>query len=77
MYHSTSFADAVGRAANLLGDADTTSAIAGQLAGAFYGMGGPSGVEATAGVALECVNRWDPDGDIALRGALLYNLPTA
>lgn len=32
------FADAVLRAANLGDDADTTAAICGQLAGAFYGI---------------------------------------
>lgn len=35
-----SFADAVLRAANLGDDADTTAAICGQLAGAFYGIDG-------------------------------------
>jgi ADP-ribosyl-[dinitrogen reductase] hydrolase len=34
------FADVVLRAANLGDDSDTTSAVAGQLAGAFYGVGG-------------------------------------
>ncbi|MBB6367931.1 ADP-ribosylglycohydrolase [Xanthomonas sacchari] len=34
------FADAVLRAANLGDDADTTAAICGQLAGAFYGIDG-------------------------------------
>jgi hypothetical protein len=36
-YHSTDFADAVLKAANLGDDADTTAAICGQLAGVFYG----------------------------------------
>jgi ADP-ribosyl-[dinitrogen reductase] hydrolase len=35
-----SFASAVLTAANLGGDADTTAAIAGQLAGALYGLSG-------------------------------------
>lgn len=35
--HSRSFAEAVLKAANLGDDADTTAAICGQLAGAFYG----------------------------------------
>jgi ADP-ribosyl-[dinitrogen reductase] hydrolase len=34
---SASFADCIIRVVNLLGDCDTTGAIAGQLAGAFYG----------------------------------------
>jgi ADP-ribosyl-[dinitrogen reductase] hydrolase len=36
-YHSSSFEEAVLKAANLGDDADTTAAITGQIAGAFYG----------------------------------------
>lgn len=40
-FHTTdNFRDCILKAANLGQDADTTAAIAGQLAGAFYGMGG-------------------------------------
>jgi len=35
--HSTSFVDCIVTVTNLLGDCDTTGAIAGQIAGAFYG----------------------------------------
>jgi ADP-ribosyl-[dinitrogen reductase] hydrolase len=38
-----SFADAILRAANLGDDADTTAAICGQIAGAFYGAAGIPG----------------------------------
>lgn len=38
--HTQSFEEAVLAAANLGDDADTTAAICGQLAGAFYGVGG-------------------------------------
>lgn len=38
-FNTDSFSDAVLRAANLGDDADTTAAITGQLAGAFYGVG--------------------------------------
>ncbi|SEU09302.1 ADP-ribosylglycohydrolase family protein [Variovorax sp. OV084] len=38
--HTESFEDAVLAATNLGDDADTTAAICGQLAGAFYGFGG-------------------------------------
>ncbi|WP_227370439.1 ADP-ribosylglycohydrolase family protein [Halomonas sp. M20] len=38
LWHSDSFADAVLKAANLGDDADTTAAVTGQLAGAFYGV---------------------------------------
>ena len=37
-YHTNSFEEAVLRAVNLGDDADTTAAICGQLAGAFYGV---------------------------------------
>jgi ADP-ribosyl-[dinitrogen reductase] hydrolase len=37
-YHSESFEDAVLRAVNLGDDADTTGAICGQIAGAYYGL---------------------------------------
>lgn len=39
-HHTDNFADAVLTAANLGDDADTTAAIVGQLAGAFYGIQG-------------------------------------
>jgi len=39
-YHSQSFEEAVLRAVNLGEDADTTGAICGQIAGAYYGVDG-------------------------------------
>jgi ADP-ribosyl-[dinitrogen reductase] hydrolase len=39
-FHTHTFADAVLKAANLGDDADTTAAVCGQLAGAFYGIEG-------------------------------------
>ena len=39
-FHSDNFRDAILRAANLGDDADTTAAICGQIAGAFYGIEG-------------------------------------
>jgi len=42
-WHTHSFKDCVLQAANLGDDADTTAAIAGQIAGAFYGEGGIPG----------------------------------
>ena len=38
--HTDDYPSAVQRAANLGDDADTTAAVCGQLAGAFYGAGG-------------------------------------
>ena len=42
-YRSDSFRDGALRAVNLGNDADTTGAIYGQLAGAFYGVNGIPG----------------------------------
>ncbi len=39
-YHNDNYQDVVLAAANLGDDADTTAAVAGQLAGAFYGLSG-------------------------------------
>jgi len=38
VYNSKSFGDAVEKAVNMLGDADSTGSIAGQMAGAWYGF---------------------------------------
>jgi len=50
-----------------LGDADTTGAICGQIAGAFYGM---SAIDTRL---IASLRTWDA-GEIALRGALLVVL---
>lgn len=39
-YHSDNFKDAILMATNLGDDADTTAAITGQIAGAYYGLSG-------------------------------------
>merc|ERR1711959_776298 len=65
MYHTTSFMAALARCVNMLGDADSTGAILGQLAGAFYGY------DAIDKRLVERLRQWD-DGEIALRAALLY-----
>jgi len=67
VYHTKSYMAAVARCVNFLGDADSTGAICGQIAGAFYGIG------AIDDRLQEQLNQWD-DGEIALRGALLYTL---
>jgi ADP-ribosylglycohydrolase len=65
LYHTKSFDEAIERCINVLGDADSTGSIAGQIAGAFYGY--------TSISPDFCNNleRWD-DGDAVVRGALLY-----
>eukprot|EP00325_Prymnesiales_sp_UTEX-LB-985_P013129 CAMPEP_0174750902 /NCGR_PEP_ID=MMETSP1094-20130205/98728_1 /TAXON_ID=156173 /ORGANISM="Chrysochromulina brevifilum, Strain UTEX LB 985" /LENGTH=172 /DNA_ID=CAMNT_0015956309 /DNA_START=98 /DNA_END=616 /DNA_ORIENTATION=- len=59
-----SFDAAIERCVNLLGDADSTGAICGQIAGAMYGY------RAIHDHLRRDLHRWD-DGQIALRAALL------
>ena len=59
-----SFDDAIERCVNLLGDADSTGAIAGQIAGAMYGY------RAIHPRLRSDLHDWD-DGQVALRAALL------
>ena len=64
-YTTTSFDEAVLTVINRYGDADTTGAIAGQLAGAFYGY-----KNINFGT-IKALNQWD-NGEIRLRAILLY-----
>merc|ERR1719282_525462 len=59
-YHTNSYMEAIVRCANFLGDAETTAAICGQLAGAFYGYG------AIDPRLIEKIEQYD-DKDIACR----------
>eukprot|EP01063_Lacrimia_lanifica_P008513 TRINITY_DN1557_c0_g2_i1.p2 TRINITY_DN1557_c0_g2~~TRINITY_DN1557_c0_g2_i1.p2 ORF type:complete len:390 (+),score=109.08 TRINITY_DN1557_c0_g2_i1:65-1234(+) len=72
LHRSSSFAECIQRVVNLHGDADTTAAIAGQMAGAFYGyeaiVASPQGREFVADV-----RKWDPYAEIGLRAAMLYH----
>lgn len=72
IYATKTFEDAVLRAANLCGDADTVAAVTGQVAGALYGL-----KEIPEGWLRE-VEQWD-DGDARFRACLLYeaNKPTS
>eukprot|EP00929_Paragymnodinium_shiwhaense_P042222 TRINITY_DN21881_c0_g1_i2.p1 TRINITY_DN21881_c0_g1~~TRINITY_DN21881_c0_g1_i2.p1 ORF type:complete len:322 (+),score=22.23 TRINITY_DN21881_c0_g1_i2:822-1787(+) len=60
-----SFGDAVTRAVNFLGDADTVGAIAGQIAGAFYGYHGIDSRYVTP------IRQWDHD-EILSRAVMCY-----
>merc|ERR1740120_114945 len=74
LWHTQSFSQCVARVVNLLGDADSTGAIAGQMAGALYGWRGL--VQDDWG--MTCLSRlraWDPLAEIGLRAALLYHHP--
>jgi ADP-ribosyl-[dinitrogen reductase] hydrolase len=61
-----SFERAIEHCVNLLGDADSTASIAGQIAGALYGYG------AIHERFKANLHRWD-DGQIAMRAALLVS----
>eukprot|EP00931_Biecheleriopsis_adriatica_P069953 TRINITY_DN4375_c0_g1_i1.p1 TRINITY_DN4375_c0_g1~~TRINITY_DN4375_c0_g1_i1.p1 ORF type:complete len:580 (-),score=88.08 TRINITY_DN4375_c0_g1_i1:70-1764(-) len=65
VYHTSSFMEALARCVNFLGDADSTGAICGQIAGAFYGS---SAIDSRL---VDRLRRWDCD-EVALRAALLY-----
>jgi ADP-ribosylglycohydrolase len=71
LYHTTSFADCIRIVVNLLGDADTTGAIAGQMAGAFYGYHAMQTGKFSSRMVSN-LERWDPHRDIPLRAVLLY-----
>eukprot|EP01098_Paradermamoeba_levis_P004378 TRINITY_DN1884_c0_g1_i7.p1 TRINITY_DN1884_c0_g1~~TRINITY_DN1884_c0_g1_i7.p1 ORF type:complete len:339 (-),score=76.15 TRINITY_DN1884_c0_g1_i7:15-1031(-) len=66
VWTTETFTDAVLKAANLGGDADTVAAITGQLAGAIYGV---SSIEKDW---REKVGQWDR-GDILLRAYRLFH----
>ncbi len=70
---STSFETAIIRCVNLLGDADSTGAICGQIAGAFYGYTSMK-KEPITGCAINNMSKWDPYNEIILRGLMLCSL---
>ena len=65
---TTSFDRAIEKCVNMLGDADSTGAICGQIAGALYGY------RSIGGRFRRELHQWD-DGHIALRAALLVARP--
>lgn len=67
VYHSTSFDDAIVRAVNLCGDADSFGSIAGQLAGALYGY---SSIKSEF---IDWLTPWD-EHEVAVRALLLHQL---
>merc|ERR1712190_143064 len=72
LWRSATFSGCILHAVNLLGDADTVGAIAGQLAGALYGYNCIT-EEEFGQVCLDSLRKWDPDAEIGLRAALLYH----
>jgi ADP-ribosyl-[dinitrogen reductase] hydrolase len=67
---AATFSDSILRVVNLLGDADTTGAICGQLAGAFYGYKGIGATALGERMHLNLLNA-DPLSEIPLRALLL------
>jgi len=65
VYHTNSFGEAVTQAVNMLGDADTVGAIAGQIAGAFYGF---TSIDPRY---VEHLQKWD-NNEVACRAATLF-----
>jgi len=65
---TNSFGSAIELCVNLCGDADSTGAICGQVAGAIYGW------KAVPEVWRADLHKWD-DGEVALRAALLVAEP--
>eukprot|EP00756_Hemistasia_phaeocysticola_P039455 Hpha_TRINITY_DN16816_c1_g1::TRINITY_DN16816_c1_g1_i16::g.152019::m.152019 len=75
-WNSRNFDDCLSLVVNLLGDADTTGAIACQMAGAFYGYKSIRDGH-IAGVAVRAMRqKWDPHAEIGLRAAMLYHYPS-
>jgi len=66
LWVTNSFSEAILKAVNLRGDADTVAAIAGQIAGSFYGC------STIPKEWKETVMKWD-GGEIALRAFRLHN----
>lgn len=64
LYNTTNFNDAIIKVVNMLGDADSTGSVTGQIAGAFYGY---NNIHKDF---ISNVNNWD-NYEIQLRGVLL------
>eukprot|EP01090_Pellita_catalonica_P015422 TRINITY_DN4185_c0_g1_i1.p1 TRINITY_DN4185_c0_g1~~TRINITY_DN4185_c0_g1_i1.p1 ORF type:complete len:436 (+),score=91.33 TRINITY_DN4185_c0_g1_i1:173-1309(+) len=70
VYTTKTLEEAMLKCINMRGDADTTGAITGQIAGAIYG------VSAIPDEWIKTVMRWDPKGYIPLRAWRLYHHDT-
>lgn len=66
VYSTTSYEECMLKVINWKGDSDTTAAIAGQMAGAIYG------VTRIPNEAKELIMKWDNEGEIALRAYKLF-----
>lgn len=69
--NTTSFSDVILSVVNLLGDCDSTGAVAGQLAGAFFGSRALTDT-AMGATMVRLVRQWDPRNEIELRAMMLF-----
>jgi len=67
VYRTDNFKDAIIKAVNLGGDADSVASVVGQIAGAAYSL------ESIPSDWIKAIYKWD-DGEIALRGYMLSKL---
>ena len=67
LYSTDNFKDAILKAVNLCGDADSLGSVVGQIAGAFYGL------KNIPKEWIETINKWD-NKEIELRGYILCHL---
>merc|ERR1712154_264305 len=72
VYTGTNMADTIEKCVNLLGDADSTGSVCGQIAGAIYGYQSMVSNEQQAFMVQQMV-KWD-DWGFAFRGVLLHIL---
>ena len=66
VYSTTSLKEAMLKAANLCGDADSVTSVVGQVCGAIYGC------SAIPKHWIRFMQQWDNNGDIALRAYKIY-----
>ena len=67
LYTTNNFKDAILKAVNLRGDADSVGSIVGQIAGAYYGL------DSIPEDWKDTINQWDNE-EIGLRGYILCHL---
>eukprot|EP01084_Bolivina_argentea_P046328 85314_1 len=71
LYYTNSIGTAIQMAVNMLGDADSTGSVVGQMAGAFYGFNHTlANNKSNEKFLLDLCNKWD-DFDFGFRGVLL------
>eukprot|EP01084_Bolivina_argentea_P046330 85316_1 len=71
LYNSNSFGETIKNAVNMLGDADSTGSIAGQLAGAWYGFKNVFYDKNKQMFLFKQISKWD-DYEFGIRAILLY-----